>query len=370
MWLAEETGGLAVVRNNDIAGGLRRIAEHTSRYYLIGYTSDQSKGQGRFRSIDIRVKHPDLRVRARRGYLPADLKAMAKKEREVKAGTSPALAAALNNPLPLGELPVSVFAAPFRGTDKNGSVLVAIEVDGRTLEFMEQEGRFTNRVEFSIVAGDHQGRVRDSDRQELNLKLKPETLERVKHGGLRVLSRLEVPPGRYQLRVGVHEAVTGRVATVPYDLEVPEFAKMPLALSGLTLTSTAAAAFMTPQPDAALKEVFPVPPVATRTFTRGETLGVFTEVYDNSTPQAHTVDLTASIRPADDVQTVFRTQEQRAVEAGTAIRTHGFKVEVPLRDLNPGRYVLRVEATSRADERPVIRDVPFEIRGESASTTF
>ena len=34
IWLAEDTGGIALVRSNDIAGGLRRIAEDNSRYYV------------------------------------------------------------------------------------------------------------------------------------------------------------------------------------------------------------------------------------------------------------------------------------------------------------------------------------------------
>jgi VWFA-related protein len=203
--LAENTGGLAVIRSNDLRGGLQRIVEDNSRYYVLGYVSNQTGGAGRFRSIDVRVKRPGLKVRARRGYVPADPKAVAKRERDVKAGTSPALAAALSNPLPVGDIPVRVFAAPFKGTGKNSSVLLAVEVGGSALRFNQLDDRFVNTLEFSIVAADHQGKVRDSSRRELNLKLRPGTRERLAHGGVRVLSRLNVPPGRYHLRVGVHE---------------------------------------------------------------------------------------------------------------------------------------------------------------------
>jgi VWFA-related protein len=371
LWLAEDTGGIALVRTNDIRGGLRRIAEDNSRYYVLGYTSDQSKKPGRFRSIEVKVNRPGVKVRARRGYLPADPKALAgKKAREVKAGTSPALTAALNNPLPLGELPVRVFASAFKGAGKNGSVLLSIEVDGRALKFHESEGRFTNKLEFSIAAADHQGKVRDTDRQELNLKLKPETRDRVLAGGVRVLSRLELPPARYQLRVGVHESVGGAVSTVPYDLEIPDYSEADLTLSGLTLTSTAAGAFMTPQPDAQLRDVFPAPPVATRSFLRDERVGVYVELYDNSAPAAHTVDFTTTVRPIDDLRPRFSAQESRTIEAGTAARTHGFTTEIPLRELAPGQYVLRVEATSRFNERTVAREVPFEVNEAPRTTTY
>ena len=36
MSLAEETGGMAIVRANDIAGGLARIVRDNSHYYVLG----------------------------------------------------------------------------------------------------------------------------------------------------------------------------------------------------------------------------------------------------------------------------------------------------------------------------------------------
>jgi VWFA-related protein len=371
LWLAEETGGIALVRNNDINRGLRRIAEDNSRYYVLGYTSDQTKSPGKFRSIDVRVKRPGLQVRARPGYLPADPKAAAKKrERDVKAGTSPALAAALNNPLPLGELPVRVFAAPFKGEGKESAVLLSIEVDGHAIPFEARDDRFTNKVEFSIIAADHTGKVRDSDRQELNLRLKQETRERVASAGVRVLSRLDLPAGRYQIRVGVHESVGGAIATVPYDLEVPDYSKTPFTLSGLTLTSSAAGSLMTPAPDAKVKGVFPVPPVATRTFARDEMLGVFVELYDSVTQASHAVDFTTTVTSLEDLTPRFSSQDTRRIDGAPGVRAHEFRADVPLRDLAPGRYLLRVEATSRLDERTVVRQVPFEVRDRPTSMTY
>ncbi|MBI4265364.1 MAG: VWA domain-containing protein [Acidobacteria bacterium] len=66
--LAENTDGLAVVDTNDIEGALRRIAADLSSYYLLGYYSSNTKLDGRFRTIRVRVKRPGVQVRARRGY--------------------------------------------------------------------------------------------------------------------------------------------------------------------------------------------------------------------------------------------------------------------------------------------------------------
>ena len=370
MSLADETGGLAIVRTNDVAGGLERIVRDTSRYYVIGYVTDPKQAPGKFRKIDVKVKRPGLRVRARRGYLPPDANAAAKRrELETRAGTSPALVAALNNPLPIGDVPMRVWAAPFQGTGKNPSVVIAVEVDGPALKYRQQDGRFLEDVEVSIIAADHAGKIRGSDRQTLNLKLKPETHQVLSsRGGVRMLSRIELPPARYQLRVGLHESIGGAVSTVPYDLEVPDYTRTPFALSGLALTSTAAPSLVTPKPDPLLEDVFPAPPVATRSFARNETLGVFVELYDRSTPTQHDVDLTTSIRPADGGAAVFNGTETRTVT--TAARTHGYRVQVPLKDLAPGRYVVRVEAASKLGKNSTYREVPIEVRASAPFPTM
>jgi VWFA-related protein len=69
--LAENTDGLAVVDNNDLARGLRRIADDLTSYYLLGYHSSNTKLDGRHRSLKVRVKQPGVEVRARKGYRAA-----------------------------------------------------------------------------------------------------------------------------------------------------------------------------------------------------------------------------------------------------------------------------------------------------------
>ncbi len=66
--LAIDTDGTAIINTNDIEGGISRIVADLSSYYLLGYESTNSKLDGKFRSITVRVKRPDTKVRARRGY--------------------------------------------------------------------------------------------------------------------------------------------------------------------------------------------------------------------------------------------------------------------------------------------------------------
>jgi hypothetical protein len=69
--LAENTDGVAVVNTNDLNRGLQRIADDFTSYYLLGYYSTNTKLDGQFRTIKVRVRRPGVDVRARRGYRAA-----------------------------------------------------------------------------------------------------------------------------------------------------------------------------------------------------------------------------------------------------------------------------------------------------------
>jgi VWFA-related protein len=66
--MAAATDGLAVMTNNDLTAGLRRIQDDLTSYYLLGYYSTNPKLDGKFRKITVRIKRPGVDVRARRGY--------------------------------------------------------------------------------------------------------------------------------------------------------------------------------------------------------------------------------------------------------------------------------------------------------------
>ena len=69
--LADNTDGIAVMGNNDLDPGLRRIADDLTSYYLLGYYSSNTKLDGRFRKVTVKIKRPGVDVRARRGYKAA-----------------------------------------------------------------------------------------------------------------------------------------------------------------------------------------------------------------------------------------------------------------------------------------------------------
>ena len=66
--LAEATGGFAVVNDNRYDGALARIDAETSDYYILGYSSTNTDGKQRNRSVEVTSTRPGLQVAARGWY--------------------------------------------------------------------------------------------------------------------------------------------------------------------------------------------------------------------------------------------------------------------------------------------------------------
>jgi VWFA-related protein len=67
--LAEETGGVAVVNQNDFDKALKRIDGETSDYYVLGYYSKNSDSTKRRRQLEVRVTRKGLNVWSRKEYV-------------------------------------------------------------------------------------------------------------------------------------------------------------------------------------------------------------------------------------------------------------------------------------------------------------
>jgi len=66
--LAEQTGGIAVVNQNDFSKALKRIDAETSDYYVLGYYSTNPDPLKRTRRIEVRTKRNGVQVWSRTSY--------------------------------------------------------------------------------------------------------------------------------------------------------------------------------------------------------------------------------------------------------------------------------------------------------------
>lgn len=360
--LSDQTGGVASVTSNDFAQAFNTIVGESSMYYMLGYRLPETGSDGRHRKIDVRVRRPGVSVRARTGYVAFARAASAPEVLTSSTEPSAVLRRFLNAPLASGSLPLRVFAAPFRGGTE-ASVLVGVEIGPWKLQLQEKAGVYVGLVEAAVAAFDQQGKFTDGDRQAVTLELRPETYKAVQSHGLRLLFRLRLPAGRYQLRAAAHSpAGTGASGSVFHDVDVPEFQKVPLAVSGLVLTAARAKEIPTAREDPALQSVLPAPPTGLRVFRPGDGLTALVEVYRGAEAASAKIDVVTTLRDAHGVR--FETTKRVAPDSR---RGHDgafiYLVGVPLGDrLTVGSYILRVEARLESSPgRGAAREVPFEI---------
>jgi VWFA-related protein len=67
--IAEETGGIAVVNQNDFSKALKRIDAETSDYYVLGYYSNNPDASRRRRQVDVKVTRKGATVWFRKEYV-------------------------------------------------------------------------------------------------------------------------------------------------------------------------------------------------------------------------------------------------------------------------------------------------------------
>ena len=360
--ISYETGGFASMNMNSLDRAFERIVNENSAYYVLGFSSSNERRDGSYRKLEVRVRRPGLQVRSRNGYTAASGREPANAAPPKPSASLPGVASALASPLPTSGLPLRVFAAPYRGASRNATVVLAIEIDGSKLDFMERNGLFAEEVEVAHSASDALGKARPATRHKMALNLKPASYAKATKGGVRVLSQMDLPPGRYQLRVVAGNGL-GRTGAVFYDLEIPDFAKADFTMSGLALLSSHSGDALTlvPKP---LPIAFGGPIITSRVFDSDSTVAVFGEVYENANSgRPHTVDIRTELRT--DTGTVVRTSsdQRSSTELERSTGGYGFTAVVPLKGLSPGIYVIHAEARSNIGARlTASRDVQITIR--------
>jgi VWFA-related protein len=355
--LADGTGGVVATGVNDLPRALDRIVQENSSYYVLGYYSSNEKADGKVRTVNVKVKgYPDAQVSYRTQYTAAS----PAKATPPLSDVGRLLDDAMTSPLPLAGLSFGFTAIPHAGQGKNVNLELLIEFEKGDLKFRRNGDTYDNAIYVSIAAFNKAGKSVAEDRRAVELKLKPDTYLRAEQFGVRVLRQIEVPPGSYSLHVAVSDAIGQKQGSVRMDIDTPDFAAVPLAISGLALTAADSAGAYAIGADA-FAGGLPAPPTAQREFASEDTLATLVEVYDNDRTTPHSIDLRLTVKSADG-RAVFDKHDEAAID-GRANNSMGYRAAVPLKGWAAGLYVLTVEATSRVGNTPpVSRAIPFRVR--------
>ena len=391
--LAEITGGFAHVGSNEFEKAFERIVSDASTYYMLGFNSEYGKNDGKFVSLDVRVKRPGMTVRTRSGYVNATSRELRETaRRNGRSGSRPPIIEALSNPLTSSGHPIRVTAAAYKGAGGSSTVILTVETNLLMQESKQPRTDVrTGQLTLRTVATDASRRVypeiRNHDTFTMPVAVAESTGNRV-----RLISEMTaLQKGRYQVRVASgSELIAGGVVM---DVEVPDFTSKPLMMGGLSLATdrnilpTVQAANESkkvktkkchepscPSPEVRdvpvapwsaktlaathpLFDALPTPPTTTREFRQTETLTVFTEVYDNkgTRPLRVRADLRQPNQPA-------AVEQSKDLDTGKprASGGYGAAFTLPLTGVRPGRYILRVEATA-SEDHTATREIPIDV---------
>lgn len=234
-YLAEETGGLAFINNNDLFGGMRRALEDQQGYYLIAYRPDEKTFDPKNRNFHqwkVRVRnHPELTVRYRKGFY-----GFTESEAKPVARTrSQQLIAALTSPFGAGGVELRLTSL-FGNDAKLGSFVRSVMyIKGSDLTFTDEPDGWRKTV-FDVMAvtfGDNGAVINEVNRTE-TIRARGDVYQEIMRHGL--LYNISVPvkkAGAYQLRVAVRDASTEKVGAASQFIEAPDISKNHLALSDL-----------------------------------------------------------------------------------------------------------------------------------------
>ncbi len=342
--LAEATGGRTVLDSNTPESKVPDAFRETDAYYVLGVrVPDAVQADSAHHKIDVTVARRGVRVSAPAEYVspvPAD---------SGEVGMPPRLS--LGDVLDLthggGGLQVRAAAAPFVQPGGSGTaVVVTIEArDVRTRTKADRPGRLEGAIG---VYDEHGNRVS------------------VRQFGLTAVSdraagdsvydttlELDAKPGRYCLQVSIRRPDSPEVANVQHVIEVPDFARASLSISGLTLS----AADVRPAQASGVLASLPFVPSVQRDFDSASNIVAFWRLYRTAGQE---LPVQLAVRVVDnDSKTVFGqigTVHATEFRAGGAVDC---RLELPIKNARPGQYTLVVEA--RAGEATVRRVVPFRV---------
>ncbi|HVL67324.1 MAG TPA: VWA domain-containing protein [Vicinamibacterales bacterium] len=344
-----ETGGFAISNTNNFDAQIRQIFRETGSYYLLGFQS--AHADGKFRRIEVKVNRRDVTVRTRNGYTAARPE---KEPRRARGDDTPLpLAKAVAGILPTPDMPMRVVVAPFAGPGKDTAT--AAIVLGLQHPAPRDGTRIVEKVDVMSRAFDADGRPRGWFRQVAQLTLRP--AEGVTDAKYEVFSKLELRPGRYQLRFAVHSGSLGKSGSVYHHVEVPDFTKRPLTLSGVLISVDP------PLPGAPkdfLTSLAPVAPTTQRSFSPENRVTAFFRVYQGGRKPPGEVLITTTIVNEEDRE-VFSASDTAAPEEFGTARAVERRIEVPVGGLAPGAYLLRIGAAA-ADRPSQAHEVRFVVR--------
>jgi hypothetical protein len=349
--LAGDTGGKAFLDSNDFSRVFTGVQQDSSVYYLLGYHSNNSARDGRFRRITVKINRPGLKLDFRRGYYaPADFQHSTRDDRERQLDEE------LASDLSTTDLPVYLSAAYFRIGDRKFYVPVSLVVPGSQIPFTHNNDQDKATLDVLGIVTDTEkrpvGQIRDT------VKLALSTTQLVQRKNVQYNNGFVLPPGQYHVKFVVRENQSGRLGSFETDLTVPDLKTAPVKMSSIVLASQLQQNTKRKSENPLVRDGSEVIPSVTHVFSADQHLYFYYEVYD-PTHAAGQAEVNDRNNPAIRLLTnvaffrgktkayetpLVESAQLNAPERKAAI----FQLDVPLTQLKPGFYTCQVNVIDDA----------------------
>jgi len=239
--IARDTGG-RYFNGNDLDQAIQSALKESSSYYMLGYYPSKKKWDGKFRNIKLQVDRPGTQLRYRRGYF-----AVSPSDWRKDNGDQTLTKALTGSLLPSTEVTFMARALP---PQPDSDTMVEFAIDPSTLLFQAESGspqtesgsRRTGPGNRRTESGDLQaesgnfhhcslqlevqaftadGKRVKTEVQTAEASLPEPTYEKVSKQELPISVPIRLAPGKYILRLGVRDNLTGLFGTADLALEVP-----------------------------------------------------------------------------------------------------------------------------------------------------
>jgi hypothetical protein len=244
-----------------------------------------------------------------------------------------------------------VQVAPFPIPGKSeAAVVIAAELRQPPPEHVIEQ-----TVRLMITAYDDRGRPKESTEASLVAFVEPGERDT----RIELLSRLDLKPGRYEIRLANHNPDRDLTGSVFQPVDVPDFRRNGARLSGVVLSTPGRSFTGTGEPPEEVTAVLPVTPTTSREFARGGRATAFARVYQGGRRDLEDVGLRVTILAADGQSVIDRTGTLAASQF-EGDRQADLNLELPLPAFEPGEYLLTI-AIIASDDEAATRQVRFRV---------
>lgn len=339
--LAVNTGGRHFMQQSSPLTAVDQIVTENGSFYTLGFYPEPMIRDGKYHRIEVTVKRPGLRVRARDRYLADTATPPAA---NAKRDMTAALGSGLDDP----SLPIRAFVAPLSTTPRGQTrTLVTVEVT-----YPVPAGTDTaldDDLRIGILALTPDAKVKASFQRPITFS---GTWKPTARGTFVINEMIDLPnDSQLTLRVGISSRALDRTGTARVDVRVPNYRKTDLQLAPIIVG-------LPGQPlDAVVgldvwRGLLPFQPSTERRFRATDQVRVFAQAYWGFGATTLAVETRIDDRPPVLTSVPARTPVGGRREAGV-------DTLVPLGDLLPGPH--RLTVTVRAGQQSAERSIPFDI---------